>query len=70
MKQVCLFASELAIITRHNRYENISKIIHKIWEKNFNDDLQNLEKMLLDQNINHTLLKKMLIFKKLYLVSH
>ena len=52
MKQVCLFASELAIITRHNRYENISKIIHKIWEQNFNEDLKNLEKMLLDQNIN------------------
>ena len=52
MKQVCLYASELSIITRHNRYENISKIIYKIWEKNFNDDLKNLEKLLLDQNVS------------------
>jgi hypothetical protein len=52
MKQVCLFVSELAIITRHNKYENVSSIIYKLWDKNFNDDFQYIQKLMVDKNIN------------------
>lgn len=51
MKNIYLFASEIAIITGHNTYENVSSIIYKLWEKHFKDDLQYTKKSLLDKNI-------------------
>lgn len=46
---ICIFASELAVITGHNQYQNISDIILKLWKKNFHDDYTriktNIEKM-------------------------
>jgi hypothetical protein len=32
---VCIFASELAIITGHNTYQNIDEYTAKLWQKNF-----------------------------------
>ena len=55
MKQICLFASEIAIITRHNRFEEISNIIYKLWNKHFKDDCQHTHKLLGDQNLDITL---------------
>ena len=36
----CLFASEIAIITGHNKFQKISDLILKIWERNNNEDFK------------------------------
>ena len=35
---ICIYASELAVITGHNKYQDVSEIILKLWQKNFPDD--------------------------------
>lgn len=52
MKKIILFASEIAIITRQNQYENISKIIMKLWEKNYPDDFKHINKLMEDKNLD------------------
>lgn len=52
MKKIILFASEIAIITRQNQYESISKIIMKLWEKNYPDDYKNINKLMEDKNLD------------------
>ena len=37
---LCIYASELAVITGHNQYKDVSEIIVKIWQKNFPDDYE------------------------------
>lgn len=37
---ICIFASELAIITGHNRYQNLNEYILKLWQKTFPYDYQ------------------------------
>jgi len=38
---ICIYASELAIITGHNKYQDVSEIILKLWKKNFPEDYAN-----------------------------
>ena len=35
---ICIFASDLAVITGHNTYKDVSEIILKLWQKNFPED--------------------------------
>ena len=37
---ICIFASELAIITGHNKYQNLNEYILKLWKKTFPYDYQ------------------------------
>ena len=37
---ICIFASELAIITGHNKYQNLNVYILKLWQKTFPYDYQ------------------------------
>ena len=39
-QKLCIFASELAIVTRHNHYQNIREYTAKLWQKNFPCDYQ------------------------------
>ena len=41
---ICIFASELAVITGHNTYKDISEIILKLWQKNFPEDYDRVVK--------------------------
>lgn len=52
MSSICIFASDLAIITGHNKYQNRVDLIHKIWERNFRDDYQNTVKLMNDRQID------------------
>ena len=52
MTKLCIFASDLAIITGHNKFKKIVEIIQKIWERNFPDDYQNTLKLISDKNLN------------------
>ena len=38
---ICLFASEVAIITGHNKYQDIHEYKAKLWRKHFPNDYQN-----------------------------
>ena len=46
MKNICIYASELAIITGHNKYEDIGEIILKLWKRNYNEDYDETVKYL------------------------
>ena len=37
-EKICLFASEISIITGHNKFKNLGEIIFRIWKLNFNKD--------------------------------
>jgi len=50
--KLCIFASDLAIITGHNKFKNVTEILHKIWSKNFQDDYQNTLKLISDSNMD------------------
>ena len=50
--KLCIFASDLAIITGHNKFKNITEILHKIWTRNFQEDYQNTLKLIADKNID------------------
>ena len=50
--KLCIFASDLAIITGHNKFKSVTEILHKIWTRNFQDDYQNTLKLIADRNIN------------------
>jgi hypothetical protein len=52
MKNICIYASELAIITGHNRYEDVGELILKMWKRNFPDDYKVcMDKVSLDLNL-------------------
>ena len=36
--KICLFASEISIITGDNKFKNLGEIIFRIWKLNFNKD--------------------------------
>ena len=38
MKEICIYASDLAIITGHNTYQTIDELMYKLWERNFRSD--------------------------------
>ena len=42
-KKICLFASEIAIITGDNKFKNLGEIIFRIWKLNFNKDFLKYE---------------------------
>lgn len=42
-KKICLFASEIAIITGDNKFKNLGEIILRIWKLNFNKDFKKYE---------------------------
>ena len=46
MKNICIYASELAIITGHNKYEDVGEIILKLWRRNYSDDYSEKVKYL------------------------
>ena len=41
---ICIYASELAVITGHNTYKDVSEIIIKLWQKNFPEDYESIIK--------------------------
>ena len=52
MKNICIYASELAIITGHNRYEDVGELILKMWKRNFPDDYKVcMDNVSLDLNL-------------------
>ena len=42
MPNICMFASDLAVITGHNKYQDISEIIIKLWQRNFPQDYSSI----------------------------
>ena len=42
MPNICIFASDLAVITGHNKYQDISEIIIKLWKRNFPQDYSSI----------------------------
>jgi len=40
--RICIYSSELAVITGHNTYKDVSEIILKLWQKNFPEDFQQI----------------------------
>ena len=52
MSSICIFASDLAVITGHNRYQKRVDLIHKIWKKNFKNDYQNMVKLMRDRHMD------------------
>lgn len=62
---ICIYASELAVITGHNKYQNINDIILKLWKKNFREDykrikknIENLEKIQIIEETNMDLVER------------
>lgn len=58
MAQLSLYASEIAIITRHNTYQNISDYKAKLWQKYFPNDYDKHLKLFEEKNnvelVQHT----------------
>ena len=50
-KNLCIYASDLAIITGSNKYQKRSDILLKIWTRNYPDDYQNILKLSKDKNL-------------------
>jgi len=42
MKNICIYASELAVVLGINKYQNLSDIIIKLWQKNYPIDYENM----------------------------
>ena len=42
MPNICIYASDLAVITGHNKYQDISEIIIKLWKRNFPQDYSSI----------------------------
>ena len=38
MKEICIYASDLAVITGHNTYQTLDELMYKLWERNFRSD--------------------------------
>lgn len=51
-KKLCIYASDLAIITGNNKYQKRSDILLKIWTRNYPDDYQNILKLSKDNNLD------------------
>lgn len=43
---ICLFASELAILTGHNKYQKLHEFVLKLWQRNFPQDFKNSLKLI------------------------
>ena len=43
---ICLFASELAILTGHNKYQKLHEFVLKLWQRNFPQDFKNSIKLI------------------------
>jgi hypothetical protein len=43
---ICLFASELAILTKHNKYQKLHEFVLKLWQRNFPQDFKNSLKLI------------------------
>ena len=39
---ICIYASELAVITGHNQYKDLAEIMVKLWQKNFPKDYESI----------------------------
>ena len=55
--KITLFASELAIVIRPNKYEGILKVLLKLWEKNYPDDYKNTIKLMNDTSLDINLIQ-------------
>ena len=42
--KICIYSSELAVVTGHNTYKDMSEIILKLWQKNFPEDFEQIIK--------------------------
>ena len=52
MKTICIYASDLAVVIGVNKYQKISDILLKLWEKNFPVDYENtISNIKLKKNI-------------------
>ena len=38
---ICLYASEVAIITRHNKWKKLHEFVLQLWQRNYPDDFKN-----------------------------
>ena len=52
MNRICLFASEVAIITGHNKYEKIDKVTHRLLAEYFPRKYNLLVKKMKDQGVD------------------
>ena len=52
MNRICLFASEVAIITGHNKYEKIDKVTHRLLAEYFPRKYNILVKKMKDQRVD------------------
>ena len=42
--RICIYSSELAVVTGHNNSYDVGEIILKLWQKNFPDDYDEILK--------------------------
>ncbi len=51
MNRICLFASEVAIITGHNKYEKLDKVTHRLLAEYFPEKYNRLVKKMKDEGV-------------------
>lgn len=56
--KIFIYASDLAIITRHNKYKPVSEIMIKLYQKHFPEDYKFTRKLISDKNLNLTIQEK------------
>ena len=42
---LCIFASDLSVVTGHNKWHSTDEIVLKIWRRNFPDDFERIKNM-------------------------
>ena len=40
---LCIFASDLSVVTGHNKWHSTDEIVLKIWSRNFPDDFERIK---------------------------
>ena len=50
-QKIFIFASDLAIVTKANKYRKISDILLKLWSKNYQEDYHHILKLLEKRNL-------------------
>lgn len=57
--EICIYASDLSVITGHNKFKSENEIILKLWEKNFPEDYSEiLSKINLNEKIDISLIQE------------
>lgn len=56
---ICIYASDLSVITGHNTFKNENEIILKLWKNNFPEDYSEiLSKLYLEDDVNINLVQE------------